>query len=518
MLSYVRLLIVQNETTKNTMISRYEQYKASTAGTAIFRRELPSFTKVNNKLNNSWFSDIVDTKQGYMAGIPVAYSVREIEVYSDPTEIDDSEAAKTKQEKAEFTRKQYRIDMTNLMRRFVLDNDLTNLNMETIKMMSICGESARLIYIAEKDGAPTIKAMNVMPWETIFVYDTNSVDCTLAVRYYSLNVVSTVDTDAQTVKESKLHKIVVYTPTKIYTYEKEISYNYFGSVNESATQSLITQTIGGDYTFIGEQPNVFGYIPLIQFVNNEERQGDCDKALSLIDAYDRTLSDLSSELEQFRLAYIGLYGLRATDKTIDDMSQTGMFEMTKDGKIEFITKAVDVKAVMELMNKLETNIMRFTRSVNFKDEHFFGNLSGIAIKYKLTQLEEKCKTTEVKFSAADMFMWRLFGEFWKKYSINFDYLRIHRQFTRNIPVNTLEEARIQTELNGIIPTKRRLQIAPFIDDADLAYDELIKEKKFNAENGINIDESKPGIRVVDAEAGGISNRKTNSVDSETPRT
>lgn len=44
-------------------------------------------------------------------------------------------------------------------------------------------------------------------------------------------------------------------------------------------------------------------------------KGDAEKGLSLIDAYDRTLSDVSNEIEQCGLAYLILKGLGADEDT-----------------------------------------------------------------------------------------------------------------------------------------------------------------------------------------------------------
>ncbi|WP_277930039.1 phage portal protein, partial [Bacillus cereus group sp. BfR-BA-01353] len=37
-------------------------------------------------------------------------------------------------------------------------------------------------------------------------------------------------------------------------------------------------------------PNLYKGVPLIGFPNNEELQGDVDKAISLIEGYDRAIS------------------------------------------------------------------------------------------------------------------------------------------------------------------------------------------------------------------------------------
>jgi len=461
----------------------YERYKASEEGTPIFSRELADFMKVNNKVNNSFVSEIVDTKQGYMIGIPVTYSLSSGAL--NVTKKSPEEVLSETEENNKITSQLIRLQKST---------NLHDLNMETIKKTSICGTSSRLLFVSKSSSnaldVTDIKAVNVEPWETIFIYDRTGLDLLVAIRYYYINVLS----DNDSVK-AKL-KLEIYDKTSIYYYVE----------NDNSTFDIDTSEE------LNPRTHLFDNVPLFEFKNNNERQGDCDKVLALIDTYDKTVSDLSSELEQFRLAYIALFGLKASKADLDKLRQTGMFEMTKEGKVEFVTKDINIDQIMSYLNKLENNIVRFAKSVNFKDENFYGNLSGIAIRYKLMQLEEKAMTTQVKFEVADSYMWKLLEPMLNFISnIEFSYLYIERQFTRNIPVNLLEEARIQTELEGSVSTKTRLSVASFVQNADIEYQELLEEKKLHKKLGVDIvagnDVTK--ARLVDLEAGGPTNRNTN---------
>jgi SPP1 family phage portal protein len=490
-IDYILRAIINKHAEQNAAYqSAYGRYQASTADTPIFSRDMPDFMKINNQINNSFMSEIIDTKQGYMAGIPITYTVK-------PIDIPIKDYLKT-------TKVESYVDITNKVRRFGLENDLVDLNMETVKMSSVCGTSARLMYI-NLEGKPEV--VNVDPWETIFIYKDLSKTLACAIRYYYQKV-ATTKTNGRNKKlttevESRL-AIDIYDNTYIYQFIADES-------------GLLSPT-----TFVEKNPrkHMFKTVPLFEYRNNNERQGDCAKIYTLIDTYDKVLSDLSSEMEQFRLAYIALYGLKATKADMDKLRQTGMFEMTRDGKVEFITKKVDIDSIMSLLDKLETNIIRFSKSVNFKDENFYGNLSGVAIKYKLTQLEEKCKVLEVKFDSADTYMWKTLSTFWAIKNITLDPYEVHRQWTRNIPINMLEEARIQTELKGNVSTKTRMSVASFIPDADIEHDAYIRELKENEETGINTmgKENKTVAPMKDLEDGAVDDDKTTNSPESKKRT
>ncbi|CAM5244104.1 hypothetical protein LSPH24S_06356 [Lysinibacillus sphaericus] len=55
------------------------------------------------------------------------------------------------------------------------------------------------------------------------------------------------------------------------------------------------------------------------------------------------------------------------------------------------TKEVNDQMIENHLNRLEENIMRLAKSVNFSDESFAGNTSGVAMKFKLMALENNAK-------------------------------------------------------------------------------------------------------------------------------
>ncbi len=64
-------LIDDNSTRATVMEALYDRYKTETDGVPIFDRYYDDTAKINRQLNNDFFSEIVDTKTGYMAGVPI---------------------------------------------------------------------------------------------------------------------------------------------------------------------------------------------------------------------------------------------------------------------------------------------------------------------------------------------------------------------------------------------------------------------------------------------------------------
>ena len=437
------------------LISMYGRYLGNEDNIPVFNRNLPEYNKINNELNNDFIGNITNTKTGYMVGVPIVYSLNA-----------EQKGKKTAAE---------------TLRKFNRRVNINRLNKETVKLNTLLGYSGRLAYI-NKDGELDI--MNIYPWELIFIYDDSRKYLEKVIRYYEIDeidednsvVTSAVLAEAErgntndgspTMSAQKIESttytrkliVEVYDSTTITTYEYNRSNN--------------------DYVEVETRVHGFSQIPLIEYTNNEDKLGDCFKVLELIDAYDRITSDTTSEVEQLRLAYLALYGLEiqedpndTDDETIDDGSQfisrlqkTGVFEMTMDGKAEFITKDLNIDPIDSLLNRIEKNIIKFAQSVDFSDENFYGNLSGIAIKYKLYNLENSTMNAQTEFDAAENNMWQVLCEVLnKKNDVDIDYLNIERNYTRNLPVNMLEEARVQRELMGAVSNETRLAQASFIDN------------------------------------------------------
>lgn len=310
--------------------------------------------------------------------------------------------------------------------------------------------------------------MNVNPWEVILIYDRSINEPQFALRYYDV-----------VIKEGKEEK----TRTRVEWYD-------------DTTVTYYIEDDNGDYVLdisepVNPQPHLFDLVPLIVFPNNEEQQGDAEKVLNLIDGYDRTLSDVNSEIEQFRLAYMAFYGYDPDEETLARARQTGAFGLDVKGEgvgVEFITKEMDDASIEHHLDRLERNIMRFGKSVNMTDESFAGNLSGVAIRYKLMALENKSITLERKMTASLRQQFKVLSTAWAKKGIPIDYTNIYFGFKRNLPVNLTDEAETTSKLKGLVSERTRLSQLSFVDDVDWEMEEMTKDM----EGRVDLDEGGDG--------------------------
>ncbi|SNR95665.1 phage portal protein, SPP1 family [Anaerovirgula multivorans] len=398
----------------------YERYKASKTGVPIFSREFDSnqaANKINNKINNDFFSEIVDTKTGYMLGNPISYQL-------------DKADKKAKTEITDFN----------------LRNNIDDLDSETGKLATICGKAYRLLYI---DSEGKERAMLLPPWETVLIYDRSINEPQFGMRYYTISDNSTDRT-----------RVEWYNKTNV-TYYIEVDGVFVLDTTES----------------VNPQPHMFEDIPIIAFLNNEEEQGDCDKVLALIDAYDRALSDVNSEIEAFRLAYMAFYGVEPTLETIEIARQTGAFGFPEGTDGKFLTKDLNDLPVENHLNRLEQNILRFAKSVNFGDKEFAGNSSGVALGYKLMSLDNKVSTATRKFSTGLRQQFKVLATAWATKGIQLNYLDVFFGFTPNLPTDYAAEADTTGKLKGLVSEKTRIGLLSFVDDVGFEQEEMARESQ-----------------------------------------
>lgn len=430
-------LIKETQAERNKRLLNYNRYKAEASAVPILTRKPTDYAqgnahvqrvddKVNNTLNNPLDAEIVDTKVGYMFGNPISYVV-------------DKQAQSLK-------------SLTEAIELFNLRNSIDDLDSESGKKTAICGYSARLLYI---DTEGNERAMVIDPWETIILSETGEV----SEPKYGFRYFKSAELNAEGEKV-EIEQLVFYDAT---------------------TEKLYTRA-DKDSQFVlkDERKHLFDYCPLFGISNNEELQGDADKVYNLIDAYDRTLSDASNEIEQWRLAYLVLKGMGMDEEDAQKVARTGIFElMGEDDDIKYLTKEVNDQMIENHLNRLEENIMRLAKSVNFSDEAFAGNTSGVAMKFKLMALENKCKTMERKFTTALRYQFKVLCSAWAKKGIcsKDDYLKLWFEYKRNVPMDLLSEAQASQALKGQVSERTRLSKMSIVDDVDYELKEMEKDAK-----------------------------------------
>lgn len=417
-----------------------ERYEALEDGVPIFARK-PRFggdKAINQRINNDFFSEIVDFKTGYFAGNPIGYSYADTrESLEDTGDKGDTEAAMQAARDA----------ASKAITDFVTRSNMFDVDMECTKYASICGYCGRLFYIDE-DGEERV--MVVPPNECIILSKVRDItQPTFGVRYYE-----TTD-----INDKKIIKAEFYDGAFIY-------YAQGGTISTLTIERT--------------EPDLFGMCPLQGIPNNREMQGDAEKVIALIDAYDRALSDANNEMEGFANAYMVFKNIMIKEPEFLEMQNTGAFSYTtsgqNDGDVSFLTKDISDGFIEHHLDRLEENIYRFSKTPNLSDEAF-GTASGISLKFKIMGHETKCGMFEAKMISAGTYMFRLLAKVWEKKQIKIDPLQCCMEFRRNFPVDTQSEATIvQSLISAGLPKPIAFAQLSFVDDVDYVMQMIEQEK------------------------------------------
>lgn len=184
----------------------------------------------------------------------------------------------------------------------------------------------------------------------------------------------------------------------------------------------------------------FGAVPMVEVWNGEDERGDFEGVMTLIDAYDRLQSDRVNDKEQFVDALLLLSGCTMEN---DERGRTPGQQLREDkvlvlpdgdAKAEWLCKDLNESDAEVLKKALDADIHKLSMVPDLSDEHFAGNVSGVAVKYKMLGLEQLTRVKERWFREALRSRMELFGAFLAlRGEPELDVNAVRMIFTRALP-------------------------------------------------------------------------------------
>ena len=328
--------------------------------------------------------------------------------------------------------------------------------------LSIYGRAYEYIYTREDQ--TDLACVSLAPENTFMVYDDSIEQRELFAVYY---YVKHDDTDRH------VDTYVATVLTKNYKYVLNI------------------QDIEGPQENIEEPEEHFkGEVPVIEYLNNKLGIGDFELQIPLIDAYNSLMSDRVQDKEQFIDAILAIYGTLLSDEDFtDENGNTGgaaaMAKLKRDKLVEFpegtraeyLTRTFDESGVEILKKAIEQDIHKFSNIPCMTDESFGGNVSGVAMEFKLLGMENITKVKTRYYRKGLKKRLRIFAHSLQNRAINVDVSQITPMFTRGMPKNNLEISQIVDNLWGKVSQKTLLAQIPFVDDPDDEIKSVQKEQQ-----------------------------------------
>lgn len=311
-------------------------------------------------------------------------------------------------------------------------NDQDDNNAELSKMCSVFGNAYEMYYTDENS---EIGITYVSPMDGFMIYD----DSVLQRPRYFVRVY--VDEDGLMT----------------------------GSVSDETTVKHFT--CDGSIRFIDDKTHGFPGVPAVEFVENRERIGIFEPVLSMINEYNKAISEKANDVDYFADAYLKILGALIDNEGIKAIRDNRIINLegqdTEKIVVEFLQKPSADGTQENLLDRLERLIFQISMVANISDENF-GTSSGIAMAYKLQAMSNLFKTKVRKFTSGMNRRYKLiFGNplSFSKVKVD-DWVKLKYTFTPNLPKNLLEEAQIAQNLSGIVSEETQLSVLSIVDDVD----------------------------------------------------
>ena len=328
-------------------------------------------------------------------------------------------------------------------------NDQDDNNAELSKICSIYGKGYEMYYV-DQDGRIGITYLD--PQEAFMIYDDSVLE---RPRYF---VRTYLDSN------NVLH----------------------GSVSDDEKVRYFVQK--GKIQFLDdyEKPHGFAGVPATEYRENKEEQGIYEPVLTMINAYNKAISEKANDVDYFADAYLKVLGAYLDEDEIKHIRDDRVINFDSDAEkiiVEFLQKPDGDTAQEHLIDRLERLIFQISMVANISDENF-GSASGISLKYKLQAMSNLAKTKERKFNSGMNRRYMLIFSNPASGMKKDDWVKVKPIFTRNFPANVLEETQIAGNLDGITSKRTQLGTLSIVDNVDKELKRIEEEEESEKKDAV----------------------------------
>ena len=381
----------------------------------ILHRELGDDTKPNHKCVMNYPSYICSVRNGYFSGNPITLVSEDKEMLKQLNEV---------------------LDYNNFHSVFGRLDEIS----------SIYGHANLILYI-DKNGEMKIKALD--PTCSFVVYDcTLDMDRKFGIIYNKFIDDATGD--------------LIY---KVDVYDKDYHYVYTGAEDK--------------FELISTQEHYFGDVPLIEFVEKEDRMGCFENCYDIIDALEQIVSDNLNTMDYFGNSYLLLKNLSGTTREdIEEMKKNRVLLVEEDGDAKFICPVIESQFTQNNFKSLHSELFLIAKTPCLSDESFSSNSSGVSISYKLFSMTKSADVKEQYFRESFDELFKMIIHVFNLKGNNFNARDIRQTYVKSLPSDLNNLADSISKLKDVVSQRSLLSQLDFITDADLEMEQFRDEKDY----------------------------------------
>lgn len=382
----------------------------------IYKDKDKPIGKPDNRIGVNFARYVVDTATGYFVGNPIKFSHKDKKIKE---KIDD------------FRKRNYEED-----------NDA-----EVAKNSALYGLGYKVLY---QDEEGETRSVVITPREGFIVYSKDLKRKPVFGFIY---------------KETRENDSTVRIRGYVYTKDKVLEYDSFG---HTLAETEKAAEFGQDYFYED--------VPMIEYIENQEKQGRIELIWSLVNNYNRALSEKANDVAYFADAYLKMIGVDIKPKNGENdpvlkglrdnriISSERPLQQGQSVDIGFLEKPNADGTQENLLNRLERLIYQMSMTYNSNDETLISNASGKALGFKLQDMKNSTLTKERKFKKANALQYKMVLQTDPSITDKTAWIDIEQKFTYSEPRDLKEEAETARAMAGITSREKQLEVLSSVTD------------------------------------------------------
>lgn len=264
-------------------------------------------------------------------------------------------------------------------------------------------------------------------------------------------------------------------------YGKDEDGNFYGTLfTREKTCSLVGHE--GSVRMAEEWANPYSELPVVEWYLNDNRIGLFEPVVSLINSFNKVLSEKANDVDYFSDSYLKFIGAELDREELNTIRDNRIINYFGGGTekldVGFLDKPDSDSQTENLLDRLQDLIFHTSMVANISDENF-GTTSGTALAYKLQAMSNLALAVQRKVQSSLNRRYKLFSSLLTNVSASQqdNWSGIRYSFKRNEPRNLLEEAQTATQLMAITSEETALSVLSSVGDVKAELDRKEKEKE-----------------------------------------
>ncbi len=308
--------------------------------------------------------------------------------------------------------------------------------------MSTYGIGYQLIY-PDKNELSGVKFKRLDPVKTFMVCN-NSIEEKVFCAVYFHDYI-----------ENKQYK------TRVYVWDKDYIYIFNG--------------FGSSFSISSKTKHYLGQIPVIESLNNDDGFGDFQTVIGLLDSLNLMISNNTDDLQSISNSILAVTGGKLGEDEIKQINRYKVANLPIGADMRWIIKNSNSEGVFGQIKYLLNFIFQISMVPDLSDDAFAGNLSGVAMQFKMWGIDQLWTSKIRKYKTCLYKRIRLALRILGCGENLADEIQIN--FYRNLPENMAQDYEIAKNLTGVVSLKTILKNLSIVQDVDSEYKAILEEKE-----------------------------------------